>query len=234
MIRSTLRLVALVVVVGLIGILIGRSTAPRVSPAAMVRQQEIDAGLDRMVPVIDFQQTPIDQAIEFLRDQTHANIIVNWRELEGAGIDNAVPITLHLSNVSLHSAMKQLLEVAGGGTVELGLRNERGVIDVSTTEAMTESRIYDVRDLIQSDVDLRAHIAKAASARGITTLSLPPNSGDPYKDSTDALVNFISTTYGGWDGPRNVEAFGGRLIVVESAPIQNEIAILLDELRENP
>ncbi len=43
----------------------------------------------------------LEKVINFLRDNTNSNIFVNWKALEGAGIDRNTTVTVSLTNVSL-------------------------------------------------------------------------------------------------------------------------------------
>jgi hypothetical protein len=243
MIQHALRLIALLVVVGLLGVLIGRSTAPSVSPATMIRQRQIDAGLDRTVPAVDFNNTPLDQAIDFLRKQTHANISVNWRALEAAGIDNKTPVSFMASQISLGKALAKVADFASSGLVRMGWHaDDDGKIYFTTYDqlaAQEEVRVYDVRDLILSDRDLRARLRRAWHAAGREDEVPPISSTQPYTDSMILLEGVITATVApeSWTytGITNIgiSAFNGRLVIVQTPQAQDQIAELLEELRKD-
>src|SRR6185503_19872463 len=89
--------------------------------------------------------------IDFLRDVTGANIFVNWRALEAAGIDRNTPVTARLRDVKFSKALQTILSDVGGGTVKLGYTIDEGVITISTDEDLSKNvvtRVYDIRDLI--------------------------------------------------------------------------------------
>src|SRR5262249_44108318 len=86
-----------------------------------------------------------------LRDVSSANIFVNWRALEAAGIDKNAPVTARLRDVKFSKALETILRDVGGGTVRLGYTIDEGVISISTEEDLASNvvtRVYDIRDLI--------------------------------------------------------------------------------------
>src|SRR5687767_2198409 len=42
--------------------------------------------LEKAIPEVNFDNATLADALEFLRDTTRANVVVNWRALEAAGI----------------------------------------------------------------------------------------------------------------------------------------------------
>jgi hypothetical protein len=130
MIPRTLRLIALIVVVGLVGVLIGRSTAPRVSPAAMTRQRQIDAGLDRIEAAGVDRKTPVTLR---LSQVSLRSALRETAELAGGG------------------TVRVGWYVGSDGIIRFTTEEQLA------TQA--EMRIYDVRDLIRADFDLPARIS---------------------------------------------------------------------------
>ncbi|MDB5328229.1 MAG: hypothetical protein JWM57_3798 [Phycisphaerales bacterium] len=114
--------------------------------------EAVNALLDKSLPEIRFEAVSLSDVIDFLRDTTQANIFVNWKALEAAGIDRNAPVSTRLRNVKLSKVLKTVLESVGGGaTVTLGYTVDEGVITISTTEDLAknvETRTYDIRDLI--------------------------------------------------------------------------------------
>jgi uncharacterized membrane protein YgcG len=108
------------------------------------------ASLNRTLPEMKFDGIPLADAIDFVRDITDANITVNWRALEGAGVTRETLINLKLRNVSLRKALTLMLaEASGGEGVTYTL--DDGVIEITTTELAKQQmymRVYPVGDLL--------------------------------------------------------------------------------------
>ena len=108
--------------------------------------------LEKTLPEVRFDNVSFSDVIDFLRDTSQANIFVNWKALEGAGINRDAPVSTRLRNVKLSKVLKTILESVGGGaTVQLNYTVDEGVITISTTEDLAknvETRTYDIRDLI--------------------------------------------------------------------------------------
>ena len=134
--------------------------------------------LDKNLPEIRFQDVAFADVIDFLRDTTQANIFVNWKALEAAGIDRNAPVSTRLRNVKFSKVLKTILDSLGGGaTVKLGYTVDEGVITISTEEDLArnvETRTYDIRDLLLAipdftdapTMDLTSATSSSNSARG--------------------------------------------------------------------
>ncbi|HSU67700.1 MAG TPA: hypothetical protein VLJ39_12570 [Tepidisphaeraceae bacterium] len=113
--------------------------------AGMVSQQ-----LSTHLPELNFQGVTLNDALDFLRDVSGANITVNWKALEGAGITKDNPINLHLNGISLRKALEMVLtEASGGDTVTYVV--DQGVVEITTRELadhMMVTRVYPVEDLL--------------------------------------------------------------------------------------
>ena len=106
--------------------------------------------LSTQLPELKFQGVTFSDALDFLRDVSGANITVNWKALEAAGVTRDAQVNLHLNGVSLRKAMDLLLtEAAAGDTVTYVV--DQGVIEVTTRELADKNmvtRVYPVEDLI--------------------------------------------------------------------------------------
>jgi hypothetical protein len=240
----------LVVAVGLLGVVIGRSSAGPTSPLAVVQQAEIDAGMERVVPPIDFHETPFQQVIEFLRDRTHANLVVNWPALQAAGVDRELPVTLSLAKTSLSRVLDVLCTIAGEqDSVKLAVRVENGVIVLSTDQDLsvtTVVRLYDVRDLLEADVAQRKKWRRFPSTQAWLSkqglFGAPGGAVATYEDlyqaSLENLTRIIVENVepdmwrdaGGIAG--SVREFNGRLLITGTPRMQREVAELLETLRK--
>jgi uncharacterized membrane protein YgcG len=108
------------------------------------------ASLNRTLPEMKFDGVALAECIDFLRDITDANIVVNWRALEGAGVTRETLVNLKLRNVTLRKALSLILaEASAGEGVTYSL--DDGVIEVTTTELANQkmfTRVYPVGDLL--------------------------------------------------------------------------------------
>ena len=122
-----------------------------------VDQQTI-AILDRKIPELRFEGVAFGDVVDFLRDVTGANLFVEWRTLEQAGIDRTTPVTVtRLTNVRFEKALQTVLREVGGGGTPLDYNIEEGIITISTREAIAQASprtvVYDVSDLLFRPLD---------------------------------------------------------------------------------
>ena len=247
--KPLIGMLALVVVASLVGTLVGRSTAPP-TQAQTTQKSYADAGIDRLLPEVRFGETPLDKVIDSLRDQSHANLAVNWGVLESAGIDRQTPITLHLTNLPVGRVLEIVGMIAGGGVVKLGVKVDRGVIIFSTDEELSRdaaTHIYDVRDLLRADHDFLAGpgatttttAAPGGQPQALFAASAPSaGPANPYSESVDRLSRLIQDQIapdswrdaGGTIG--SIHDFDGMLIVVTLPEYHRQIVELLERLRK--
>jgi Flp pilus assembly secretin CpaC len=114
--------------------------------------QATQALLDKVMPEANFEGTTFTEAIDFFRDATGANIFVNTRALDAAGVDRATPISLKFHNVKFSKALDTILAMVGGQT-KLAYDIDEGVITISTADQLNQNvvqEVYDIRDLLVS------------------------------------------------------------------------------------
>jgi hypothetical protein len=201
---------------------LGRPMLPSTRPdATKVR-------LARSLERVEVRGMRLDKFLSYLADAAGVNVFVEWRALESAGIDAGVPVTLDLRNVPASAALERALAEVGGGNVRLAYEIDEGVVRVSTADELAKHtwvRVYDVRDLLESEVLHRRSLAVTGQA----------TSGEP--DAVDNLCRllqeFIDPTSwrdaGGSAGA--VRPFGGRLIVTQTLENHEQVAELLAALR---
>jgi hypothetical protein len=106
--------------------------------------------LNTTLPEVRFNGVALTDAIDFLRDVSGANLVVNWKALEEAGIAKDTQLNIRLRGVSFKKALSMVLAEAGGGD-KLTYDVDEGVIQVTTRELADErmiTRVYPVQDLI--------------------------------------------------------------------------------------
>jgi len=123
-------------------------------PGGEVGGSEIDRRilekLKQPIPVA-FDNNQFENVIEYLRNITGVNFFVNWRALEGAGIDRDSLVSLQLDAVPADKALRLILDQLGGDLVPLGFTIDEGVVTISTQENLARKtiiRTYDIRDLV--------------------------------------------------------------------------------------
>ena len=137
--RNPVRIASL----SLLGFVIAFSAGPL--SASVIQHQ-----LDQTLPEVRFDGVAINDAIDFLRDVSGANISVNWKSLSEQGITRESPITMRLRQVTLRKALSLMLSEVGGGD-KLGFGVDEGVIEISSREMIDSrmyTRVYPIEDLI--------------------------------------------------------------------------------------
>lgn len=116
---------------------------------AVHAQTSARAALARKLPAVKFDQIALSDAIDFFRDTTGANFVVDWKSIEETGLGKDTPVSLQLRNVSMALAMRKTLEAAGPGLMTFYV--DQNVITVtSIAKADTEmvTIVYPVGDLL--------------------------------------------------------------------------------------
>jgi hypothetical protein len=124
-----------------------------ISPAPQTAQARVGittASMSRSLPEMKFDGVALADCIDFLRDITSANIVVNWKALEGAGVTRETLVNLKLRNVTLRKALNLICSEASGGD-GITYTIDEGVIEITTTELANQqmyTRVYPVGDLL--------------------------------------------------------------------------------------
>lgn len=202
---------------------------PATQPAARPTDPEkvdIQTQLQRVLPEARFDNIAFVEVIEFLRDVSGVNIVVNWRAMEAAGIDRATPVTIRLRDVPFEQLLRQILRDVGGGAVQLHSSVEGQVLTITTQEeAAADARavLYDVTDLL----------VNSAGA---------PLGGAEFNQRMDELTDLIRWTVawdswrdlGGSSGVGSLRKFNNKLIITQTPSNHKQIEYLLARLRESP
>ncbi|HET6881200.1 MAG TPA: STN domain-containing protein [Pirellulales bacterium] len=161
---------------------------------------------------LDFDEVPLTALIEYFREATKLDIVLDSKALVDAGVGTDAPVSIHVSNASYKTALRLVLDQLDLTWVYRG----EVVLVTSKTEAegMLTTKFYDVRDLLE----------------------------DPESPSRDfaALIDLISTCVAPttWDevgGPGAIKALKARrlrvLVISQTVEVHEKIASLLTELR---
>src|SRR5262249_53549131 len=102
---------------------------------------------------VDFQETGLEDAINFLKDYHDINIWIDKTVLADEGVQLDTPVTLKLAGVSMRSVLKLLLEPS-----QLTWLIEDEVMKIATASragAKLSVRVYPVGDLVVPIVPAR-------------------------------------------------------------------------------
>lgn len=111
------------------------------------------AALTLPIPAINVEGESLSHMIDFFRNASGANIVVDWKILEAAGVAKDTPVTLQVKNLSLRKMLQLTLNQASPST-QLVFTVDQNVIEITTQEdADTHlvTRVYDVNELVMPD-----------------------------------------------------------------------------------
>ena len=183
----------------------------------VIHDEDVDeallAQLDQTIPELQFDGAGLTDVIDFLRDASGMNIVVEWRALENAGVDRNSPVSVRVRDVKFSRALDMILRDISGGTVPLGYSIDGNVIRISTGEnldALTDIRAYDVRDILASE-------AKMEDLKKLIVETVATHS---WRESGGSVGAILPT--------RN------KLIVTQTPMNHRQIRAVLQMLREDP
>jgi type II secretory pathway component GspD/PulD (secretin)/tetratricopeptide (TPR) repeat protein len=224
------------------------------------RPDMLHGALDKPIPV-DFKHEPFDQVMERLADAHRLNIIVNWNDLQRAGIERTVPIDLSLPNdITLHRALTEVLDQAGAGVTKVGFDVAEGTIKIATRQTLdkeTYTAVYDITDLLQeipifNDAPLTdlTQVNKRTNAAAAPKEAKRPSSRESDDDDDEgghdperasrvrSIINLLQETVApdSWrdrgGSVGNINEINGQLVITQNSSAQRQIADVLGKLRE--
>jgi hypothetical protein len=180
---------------------------------------KVRAQLAAKIPEFDIENEPLRKAIDAVRARTDANIFVNWKALEAAGVGRDSRVTVRARDVELELVLRRLFTgLAPAPTRELGLSVDEDVITISTEEDLdrnTTTRVYDVRDLLPPPSATPA--ARAAAVNRLVTDLTRSVSPKSWRDNS---------------GPAgSVRELGGQLVVTQTDANQAQARWVLERTR---
>ena len=157
--RTTHRIVPVAIVVLVAACFAGCAQPPVATPggdritANMERSAEatarVEAELLKILPKVQFPGIGFGDVIQFFRDVSNLNIHPKWEALRAANIDEKTQVNVMLTNVSIESALRTVLDDVGGVN-PLQFIIDDGIITISTKDDLSRQtlfRTYDVSDL---------------------------------------------------------------------------------------
>ena len=169
------------------------------------------------LPAKSFDQKPLAEVLSWI--ETHANVRLNvrWSDLEIEGIDMGMPVTLQARNMTAASALREVLQDAGQGMVDLDFVPSQEAIAVGPADALGDTAVtvtFDVTELVSD---------------------WPEEGRQKFRDD---LISLLTTTIerdswalnGGVTG--TIDILNDQLVVHHRIDVLMEVARILDKLRE--
>ncbi len=187
--------------------------------------------LDEVVTV-NFEDTPLEDAIAFLRNQTGVNFIIANEIFES----DPPPITLRATNMKLRTALKWILEVTD---LKMAIRDEAIFISTEDVRGDILLRMYDISDLTSPVRDFPglelAYNAAGTSGGGASLFADAGFDDDEGGIDPEEIADFIqeSVAIDSWDedGVGITTRAGGTLFVSQTSEVHDLIGQLLVSLR---
>lgn len=145
--RCKLWATALPALVGMV--LVSATTATAAAQSYSVNTKN---AIRYILPHTRMNNAPFQDAIQYLRDTTGANIFVNWAALQAAGVMKTSPIDLDLRYVSAQELVKLMLAQVSPQTPLISYVHDN-VLTITTVAQANQrrvTRVYDIQDLIMT------------------------------------------------------------------------------------
>jgi len=189
-------------------------TAQSEPRAAAPGGESVEAALARVIPSVVYEEVPLAEALNAVRDFLGVNMIVRWKLLEDQGVARDRPITLNLKNVKAERVLRLVLDEAANGA-EIAYEVDENILTIAPREAFQRAlkvRFYDVRDLLALD-------------------DAPPS------EASDRLTRFVTQTVepDSWcvnGGIGSIEIFAGVAGVRQSDAVHEELQRMLEVVRK--
>lgn len=231
-----------------LGVVIGARFARRPAPPARATPDTVfasEAALDRVIPAIDLDEVPFDEAVAKVEQLGGTRLIVDWDALARTGWSRTSPVTFRARDAKLERALEGLVSPFQSAPAQVTFVPVRGGILITTSvdPAVTTpfSRDYDVTDLAIPDEEADpapSPPAKRKGRRGFAGGGCVVFRGESRRPPVEDLMQLIQDTVaadswrdaGGQGG--SIIHFGNRLVVSQTWSVHRQIQSLLGQLRE--
>lgn len=112
------------------------ATHPSSRTSTTEGSQKVMHGLDRKLPEVRLENMGLADAIDFIRNVSQADIYVDWKALEAAGIDKSKMINLQLYNVKVAKALTLVLDGVSTPDAKVVYAIGDGLVTVSTADKL--------------------------------------------------------------------------------------------------
>ena len=188
--------------------------------------KEARLALARNVSKIVVNQQPFSDVVRLLRQQTGANIVVNWNVLSNAGVQKNTPISLTLRSVPFKKVLSLVLQQAqGSGGTQLGYSISGGVLTISTNDQLAQqktTRVFDIQDLLVQAPNFTAptfNLQNQSNTSGVQV-----SSGSSGGGGGSGSSDLFSGSGGGQGGQQQVGKTRAQMVTEITQLIENTVA----------
>jgi len=207
----------------------GRETDPR--------KQEILNKLNTMRVTVDFTNTPMEEAVAYLRDYTNINIVID-AEVSKNQTEEQLKVTLRVKDLLLKSVLKLMLT-----SRELTAMYKDGVVLIvpkGRIDKAVSLQLYDVRDLlvkIQDFAGPKVELVSPSKGGGGPLTGATFMLEEPRSTITEEFITEMvkqNTGDRSWDENPNasISLTNGVIVVSQSKRVHEEIKRFLNLLRQ--
>ncbi len=122
----------------------------------------LELALKKRCPRLEFSDLEIGEIVYYLKQLTGRAILVDWRELDKAGIHKDTTISLDLNNVSVSMALRYTL-AATNPREPVGYRLEEHTIRLSTIKDLQEDYAWELKT--ENDTHIDAPTARSLNMK---------------------------------------------------------------------
>jgi hypothetical protein len=181
---------------------------PREQPAPGAAR----GGMNMRLKAVEFDSIELKSIIDYFREVSGMNIVVNWDALKAVGVERDKLVTLKLHNVEVSKALELVLQKAEGGVTSLACVADEDVLVISTRDDLSRKTVtltYNVADLVNADDP-----KEVEGLLGAVRETAEPDSWRPA-------------------GNGSIVHYKGSLIVTHTKRTQQDVLALLGRLRED-
>lgn len=206
---------------------------------------------------VDFTETPLEKAVDWVAKTGSIKMDVDWPSLEKVGINKDTPVTINLSTIRLDHLLDLIVsKVSPDPTSAAAWEVQDGVLRFASAEAINKSTlmvIYDIRDLLievpdynqvpQFDLNSALQASGGGGGGGQSPFSggsQQSNQGPirTVEERTDELVRILTEQVDPDNWRENggavgfISRFKGNLLITNTPKNHRAIGSLLRRLRE--
>jgi hypothetical protein len=190
------------------------------------RRGEAEARMRNLKLTLDFNNAPIDQVVDYLREVSGLNLFVDVKVRE-----KAIVVTLKVAELTLGSVLKLMLQPHG-----CDVMYREGVVMLMTREDVADRtmrmEVYDCRDILYPIQHFPGVDIDISAGAGVAVVSPTEDVGGEMP-----IEELVRTHTGGrsWEeNPKAVLRLNNGLLVVKNTPeVHRQVRRVLDLLRSN-